>query len=116
MLEQIKREMKDPHTPDVSEGGGNCFCYALSHRSQEAGSWAGHFILDRGIWTPLTSWERCSLSNRVIYPALVQMFKISEINNALFPVPNFPWWPMAYLPMHGACSSISRTVQCHIGH
>lgn len=42
MLEQIKREMKDPHTPDVSEGGGNCFCYALSHRSQEAGSWAGH--------------------------------------------------------------------------
>lgn len=34
--------------------------------------------------------ETCNISNRMIFPALVQKFKISEINNALFTIPYFP--------------------------
>lgn len=89
MPEQNEHEMKKSLTPGVGEGGESSSCHALPLGLWEFGN--GQDILDRNIWTFFKkSLERCNISNRMISPALVQVFKISEINNSPFQTPYFP--------------------------
>lgn len=79
MAEQNENEMEKSLTPAVGEGSESSSCYALPLGLWEFGNGQGISFLIGVFGLFKKSLERCNISKRVISPALVQMFKISEL-------------------------------------